>query len=459
VTTDITTLKRTEQALREANASLEIARQAEERRKQIAESLRGVLTILNSTRSPREVLQYIVRQAEALLGSAAAVIYGPDLLTNNMTTQTQVEALATMQDGDLATSLRVQAAEGLRFGGRRPRPHQHLPFADAAVEQVLMAAQPVAVVDGRSGPAPRGHVASESEAAEAHATAGDGDMAIAPLDGELPAPYQALLVVPIRVHDRLYGCLLLLYPQSRRFEAEEVALAQAYADQVALAITNTRLQVHLEQEAAAAERNRLAQELHDTVKQELFSASLVAQSLPTVWQTHRAKAEAALQQLHAMTQSAYAGLQALLLELRPAALEQMPLAESLRQLAAAMSTRAGVPVVVDVEGSATLEPPLPAAVKIACYRVAQEALMNAVKYAHAHAIRLRLRTKGANWLELELADDGRGFDPEGTLIGHFGLPIMRERAQAVGANLQVQSRAGQGTVVSMTWRRGRSDRP
>jgi signal transduction histidine kinase len=249
-----------------------------------------------------------------------------------------------------------------------------------------------------------------------------------------------------------------LYARPHIFEAEEVALAQAYADQVAQAITNARLQLHLEQEAAAAERNRLAQELHDTVKQDLASAGLIAQSLPMVWQTHRARAEAALQQLYTLTQSAYAALQVLLLELRPTTLEQLPLAETLRQLSAAMSTRAGVPVVVDVEGAAAmLEPLLPAAVKIACYRVAQETLMNAARHAHAHAIRVRLRTTGtsvARRLELEIADDGRGFDPQAIPAGHFGLAIMRERAQSVGANVQVRSHTGQGTVVVMTWRNG-----
>jgi two-component system nitrate/nitrite sensor histidine kinase NarX len=249
-----------------------------------------------------------------------------------------------------------------------------------------------------------------------------------------------------------------LHAQPHDFAAEEVALAQAYADQVALAIANARLQAHLEQEAAAAERNRLAQELHDTVKQELYSASLIAQSVPMVWQTHRARAEAALRELYTLTQSAHAGLQALLLELRPAALGQSPLAETLRQLSAAMSTRAGVPVVVDVEGAAARpEPPLPAAVKIACYRVAQEALTNAAKYAHAHAVRVRLRTtvtNGKRRLGLEIADDGRGFDPRAIPAGHFGLAIMRERAQSVGAKVQVRSHIGQGTVVSMTWSSG-----
>jgi len=437
VTTDITTLKRTEQALREANASLEAARQAEERRKQIAESLRDVLAILNSSQSSRAVLQYIVHHVEKLLGSAAAVIYGPDQLMDSLSPDAP------------ATTLQVQAVQGLRLGGRGPQSRQRLPFADPAVRQALASAQPVALF-ASDGLSPSGGASDGAT----------GNAAIPHLYGELPVPYHALLVVPIRVYEGMYGCLLLFYTQPSRFLAEEVALAQAYANQVALAITNARLQGHLEQEAAAAERNRLARELHDTVNQEIFSASLIAESLPTVWRTHRAEAETGLQQLHELIRSALAGLRALLLELRPGQLEQSPLSVALQKLGEAMATRAGVPILVDIEDEGGLEPPLPAAVKVACYRVAQEALMNAAKYAKAHAIHVRLRIQGSSRLELEVADDGRGFDPEAARpAGHFGVAIMRERAQAVGASVQVRSRAGQGTMVRMTWRRGRSERP
>jgi two-component system nitrate/nitrite sensor histidine kinase NarX len=452
VTTDITTLKRTEQQVREANASLESARKEEERRKQIAESLRGVLTVLNSTRSPREVFQYIVGQVEELLGSAAAVIYGPDNLADSLSSG--VPSVPSVPSAS-PTLLRVQAAQGLRVGGRRPRSQQRLPFTDPAVEQVLASAQPVTVIDDGGddqGSPPSGGTSDEV----------NGLATIPCLRGTLPEPYHALLVVPIRVQGGIYGCLLLFYTEPNRFLSEEVALAQAYADQVAQAITNARLQKHLEQEAATAERGHLARELHDTVTQEIYSASLLAVSLPRLWQTHRAEAEAALQDLYTLTQSAHAGLRALLLELRPTALEQLPLAETLRQLGAAMSARAGVPVAVDLAGVASPEPPLPATVKVACYRVAQEALTNAGKYARAGAIHLRLRiqsrdlqgspgTPGTSRLELEIADDGHGFDPGAIAAGHFGLAMMRERTHAVGAALQITSQVGRGTRIVVAW--------
>jgi PAS domain S-box-containing protein len=436
VTTDVTKLKRAEQALLVATAAAETARQAEARRKRIAESLREALAVVNSTRPPRDVLQYIVDQAQALLGGDATVIYGPDQLTDNLA------------PGAPAATLRAQAAHGLRIEGRRSY-HQRLPFADVAVEQSLTTGQPVALLERSER---RGAAGSASVAA-------DGTVSIPHVHGTLPAPYRALLAVPIRVLDGLYGCLLLCSAQPTPFTAEDVALAQAYADQVAQAITTARLQAQRAQAAVEAERTRLAGELHDTVTQEIVSASLLAQSLPALWQTHRAQAEAGLRQLHALTQSAQAGLRALLLELRPGALEHMPLSDALEKLGAAMSMRAGAPIAVDVNGEVdTLtdgEPRIPGSVKVAFYRVAQEALMNAAKHAQARSIQLRLRTLRRGQVELEIGDDGRGFDASAVSPGHFGLAIMQERAQNVGARLRVRSQVGKGATVVMTWRRVR----
>jgi signal transduction histidine kinase len=154
----------------------------------------------------------------------------------------------------------------------------------------------------------------------------------------------------------------------------------------------------------------------------------------------------------------------LLLELRPTTLDDLPLSALLHQLAEAMSTRAKVPIAVrfrlngresasaGVGGVDGAEPPLPPAVKVVFYRVAQEALMNAAKYAKAQAISVRLRTRGRGTIELEVADDGQGFDPSAVAADHFGLAIMRERAHAVGATVQVRSQPGQGTQIVVVWR-------
>ncbi|HEX6817136.1 MAG TPA: GAF domain-containing sensor histidine kinase, partial [Ktedonobacterales bacterium] len=271
----------------------------------------------------------------------------------------------------------------------------------------------------------------------------------------LPAPYRALLAIPIIAQGRMYGGLLLLYTEPHRFSDDEVALAMAYGDQIALALANSRLQDHIERAAIEKERNRLARELHDTVTQEIFTASVLAESIPKVWEQHRVEAEANLQQLHQLTRGALAGLRTLLLELRPAVLEQKPLPDLLSQLGEAMATRSGVPITLAIADDA---PPIPNPVKVAFYRIAQEALMNVAKYAQAHNIAVRLRyPNSGEAVQLDIQDDGQGFDTGAVPAGHFGVGMMRERARAVGATLRITSRREQGTRVAVKWvRSGRT---
>jgi signal transduction histidine kinase len=107
-----------------------------------------------------------------------------------------------------------------------------------------------------------------------------------------------------------------------------------------------------------------------------------------------------------------------------------------------------LPVVTTVEGE---ECPLPPDVQVALYRVVQEALNNVAKHAHATRIELGLRC-GDGEVEVCIDDDGRGFEQDRVLADHFGLRIMRERADAIGATLAVHSQPGHGTQVRVLWR-------
>jgi two-component system nitrate/nitrite sensor histidine kinase NarX len=140
-------------------------------------------------------------------------------------------------------------------------------------------------------------------------------------------------------------------------------------------------------------------------------------------------------------------MRALLLELRPAALIEVGLGDLLRQLAAATTGRARLPVAVAVDGQRAL----PGEVQLALYRIAQEALTNVARHAGASRAAVSLRSTPEQ-VELRIADDGRGFDPAAVPAGHLGVGIMGERAGAIGAALRVDSRAGQGTQVVITWR-------
>ncbi len=204
--------------------------------------------------------------------------------------------------------------------------------------------------------------------------------------------------------------------------------------------------------ARAEERNRIARELHDSVTQDIYSTSLLAQAVPRLWEQHRAEADRCLQNLNQLTRSALAGLRALLLEMRPAVLEHKALADLLHQLGDAMMSRTEIPIAVLVTGE---EPPIPTEVKFVLYRIAQEALTNAAKHAAASHITVRLAgRRGGEVIQLDVRDDGRGFAPGAVPVGHFGLGMMRERAREIGAILRIRSRGGHGTRVVVVWRAG-----
>jgi signal transduction histidine kinase len=141
-------------------------------------------------------------------------------------------------------------------------------------------------------------------------------------------------------------------------------------------------------------------------------------------------------------------MRTLLLELRPTTLSETPIGELLQQLGEAVVGRARVPVNVDAD----VEGELPHEVKVAFYRIAQEALNNIAKHAAAQQVHVSLRCDG-ECAHLCIADDGVGFDLHHTRPDNLGLQIMQERAAAVGAQVIVDSAPGSGTRVSMVWGR------
>jgi signal transduction histidine kinase len=258
----------------------------------------------------------------------------------------------------------------------------------------------------------------------------------------------ARLEVPLRVGTETMGQLALSYDGPRRLSDEDVALASTFADQVALVIENARLSQQAQHTAMLEERQRLARELHDAVTQTLFSASLLAEVVPRLWQRDPDEGARRLGELRALTRGALAEMRALLLELRPGALAEIPLDQLLRQLAEAASSRAGL--VVHVHGEGLGGRLLPQDVQVGLYRIAQEALNNVAKHAHAEHVEVTL-TADAGGVALSVLDDGRGLDPSTIPAGHFGVQIMRERAQAIGAHLELSSRPLGGTRVSVSW--------
>jgi two-component system nitrate/nitrite sensor histidine kinase NarX len=254
------------------------------------------------------------------------------------------------------------------------------------------------------------------------------------------------LGVPLIHKERVTGMLGIRHSEPDYYTSHHARLALAIANQAAVAIENARLYAQAQQMAAVEERARLARELHDSVTQMLFSASVIAEVLPRLWARDQDDGQQYLDDLRVLTRGALAEMRTLLLELRPAALAEAELGDLLRQLAEAMTGRTRVPVTLTVDGTR----PLPPEVQITLYRLAQESLNNVARHAGASAVAMSLRS-GQEGVEIRVSDDGRGFDPARVASNHLGLRIMRERADAIGATLALESTPGQGTQVVVRW--------
>jgi PAS domain S-box-containing protein len=200
------------------------------------------------------------------------------------------------------------------------------------------------------------------------------------------------------------------------------------------------------EDAVTAERTRLARDLHDAVTQTLFSASLIAEVLPDLWEMDVEEAKNSTEELRQLTRGALAEMRTLLLELRPATLTQSKLSDLIKQLCEAFIGRSRLPIVLSIEGDYTLPPE----VQVAFYRIAQESLNNVFKYARATQVDVSLFVS-PSVVRLSTCDNGVGFDMSSTKATSLGLRIMRERAEAIGAKFQISSTPGSGTCLDVTW--------
>ncbi len=279
--------------------------------------------------------------------------------------------------------------------------------------------------------------------------------------------------VPLAIKSRFIGGLGLAHEKRNYFTSHHAKLAQSVANQAAITMVNTELYQHAGELAALQERQRLAQNLHDAVNQSLFSAGLIAEVLPRLWDRDQAEARRSLEVLRRLTRGALAEMRELLAELRPSVLTDSSLGDLLRQLANAFTGRTNVPVSVSIAG----EHVLPAKIQVALYRICQETLNNIAKHAEASRVEIELQYDASTGydpgttqafaslsqigvpqeiavssVEMHIRDDGLGFDPgEPTAPGHYGLGMMLERAEAVGAQLIVTSQPGHGTEVRLHW--------
>ncbi|MBE9475484.1 MAG: AAA family ATPase [Chloroflexi bacterium] len=206
-----------------------------------------------------------------------------------------------------------------------------------------------------------------------------------------------------------------------------------------------------EQETAAlTEREHLARELHDAVSQTLFTAGMIAEATPRLWDKDPTTGQQNLEMLSVMIRGASAEMRSLLLELRPDTLKDQTLGNLLETLVAATRARTRAAVSLKVESDCLL----PDDVTLTLHRIAQESLNNIAKHAEASEVVIDLSCSPES-AKLSIEDDGRGFDPQAIPAGHLGIGIMRERAQKIGATLQINSKPGDGTSVLVTWSEAR----
>ena len=257
---------------------------------------------------------------------------------------------------------------------------------------------------------------------------------------------EALLAVPLLVRDESYGVLALTSRAERRFTDLDLRLAASFGGQVALAIENARLREELARNAAETERSRLARDLHDSVTQSLFAASLKAEAVRRRWRPSSAESRRNVEDVERLTRGALAEMRTLLMEMRPHALAEASLGTLLEQLAVASEGRSRAAVSVDVRGVRQLPPE----VTVALYRIAQEALHNVDHHSGAGAAWVMLDLSGPV-VRLTVRDDGRGFDAAGVAPERLGLRMMRERAEAAGVVVGVETRPGHGTTVTAEW--------
>jgi PAS domain S-box-containing protein len=198
--------------------------------------------------------------------------------------------------------------------------------------------------------------------------------------------------------------------------------------------------------AASEERRRLARDLHDAVTQTIYSASLIAESLPIIWKRNPDEGHRNLAKLRQLVRGALAEMRTLLFELRPSALESAELGTLISQLSDALTGRTRIPVERELKETGSI----PVEVKITMYRVTQEAMNNIAKHSEATRVDLKLQSD-PDRVQLSIRDNGRGFDPGAMRDSGLGLGIMRERADEIGASLEVSSAPGEGTQVTVVW--------
>jgi len=253
----------------------------------------------------------------------------------------------------------------------------------------------------------------------------------------------SMLALPLRAQGTALGILAVF--KAKGFDQDDVRLMRVFAGQAAVAVDHAQLNRQVHEMAILEERHRLSRELHDSVNQLLYGISLYTEAATRQLEQGDAIAtQRHLKNIGDSAQEALKEMRMLIFELRPSALSQMGLQASLSQRLKAVEEQLGL----QPSFKWRVNVPLESHIEEALYGITQEALNNVVRHAKAHSVVVHLVQSGQS-LILKIEDDGIGFTSDQVSDSSMGLKTMRERAESLNAQLNVESIPGQGTRITV----------
>lgn len=254
--------------------------------------------------------------------------------------------------------------------------------------------------------------------------------------------------IPLYAQDKPCGILNVASPDWREISDEDLRLLHTVGDLVSIAVERARLFRQSSDIGAINERNRLAREIHDTIAQGLAGIALHLETADALLDTDAKpdRIRNSIQKALGLTRVSIEEARRSVMDLRAAPLEGKTLPAAIRALLEDESLSATLKTQSEVMGSG---PPLPVRIASGLYRIAQEAIQNVRKHAHATRLDVQLILQPER-VRLIIEDDGKGFDPSTVRTGHFGLVGIHERVRLMNGKLDIASSPGHGTIIEVT---------
>jgi signal transduction histidine kinase len=380
----------------QAGVAIENARLYEDarRRGQWLEAVREISTAILAGAEGDRVLQIIVRRARELVDAATSTIVTPAI-------------------GGGSDPLTIRVADGAHATELIGLP---VPTEGSVSGDVIRSGEPEVLADAsRDGRAYQPMIAL-------------GNMG-------------PMVLVPLVLRGRPFGTLTVANPVGgAAFDEEAIRLVETFADQASVALEYGRAQDELNRLSVLDERERIGRELHDGVIQSLFSVGMGLQAAAN--RSRDPEVQSRVESAVTEIDRAIRDLRNYIFGLRPGILADRQLEQALEDLAREFGEKSGVTTVTDLDGTIAAELAPRAADLV---QLTREALSNVGKHAQATTCRVSLHRDGDQAI-LEIDDDGRGFDPTAPHAG-LGLRNLHERGLAIGGQLTVESKAGEGTTV------------